>query len=124
MEEMVKWASTPLQQWFVKNVVLEHYHFFAPQVYALEVLVALCLIIGLFTRLGAVLGMLMAINLWLGLYRSPGEWPWSYFFLIIIQIMFVIQRPGRSLGLDAILLQREKDSPGGSLWGRVFHFLS
>jgi uncharacterized membrane protein YphA (DoxX/SURF4 family) len=124
MEEMVKWASTPLQQWFVKDVVLEHYHFFAPQVYGLEVLVALSLIIGLFTRLGALLGMVMAINLWLGLYRSPGEWPWSYFFLIILQIMFVIQRPGRSLGLDAILLQREKDAASGGFWGRVYHFLS
>ena len=123
MEEMVKWASTPLQQWFVKDVVLEHYHFFAPQVYGFEVLVALSLIIGLFTRLGALLGMVMAINLWLGLYRSPGEWPWAYFFLIIIQIMFVIQRPGHSLGLDAILLQREKDSASLGLWGRVFQLL-
>jgi uncharacterized membrane protein YphA (DoxX/SURF4 family) len=124
MEEMVKWASTPLQQWFVKDVVLEHYHFFAPQVYGFEVLVALSLMIGLFTRLGALLGMLMAINLWLGLYRSPGEWPWSYFFLIIIQIMFVLQRPGRSLGLDAILFPREKDSVSGGFWRRVYQFLS
>jgi uncharacterized membrane protein YphA (DoxX/SURF4 family) len=124
MEEMVKWASTPLQQWFVKDVVLEHYHFFAPQVYGLEVLVALSLIIGLSTRLGALLGAVMAINLWLGLYRSPGEWPWTYFFLIIIQIMFLVQRPGRSWGLDAILLQRQKDSADRSLWGRVFHLLS
>jgi len=124
MEEMVKWASTPLQQWFVKDVVLEHYHFFAPQVYGFEVLVALSLMVGLFTRLGALLGMLMAINLWLGLYRSPGEWPWAYFFLIIIQIMFAIQRPGRSLGFDAILWQRQEDSTGGSRLGRVFRFLS
>jgi uncharacterized membrane protein YphA (DoxX/SURF4 family) len=124
MEEMVKWASTPLQQWFVKDVVLEHYHFFAPQVYGFEVLVALSLIVGLFIRLGALLGMLMAINLWLGLYRSPGEWPWAYFFLIIIQIMFVIQRPGRSLGLDAILWQRQEDAAGSGWLGQVFRFLS
>ncbi|MFZ0504979.1 MAG: hypothetical protein WAM44_14765, partial [Chthoniobacterales bacterium] len=103
---------------------LEHYHFFAPQVYILEVLVALSLVIGLFTRLGAVLGALMAINLWLGLYRSPGEWPWSYFFLIIMQIMFLVQRPGRSLGLDAILL-RGKDVPAsGGFWGRLVRHLS
>jgi uncharacterized membrane protein YphA (DoxX/SURF4 family) len=124
MEEMVKWASTPLQQWFVKDVVLEHYHFFAPQVYILEVLVALSLIIGLFTRLGAVLGALMAINLWLGLYRSPGEWPWSYFFLIIIQIMFLVQRPGRSLGLDAILLRGKDEPASGGFWGRLVRLLS
>jgi uncharacterized membrane protein YphA (DoxX/SURF4 family) len=124
MEEMVKWASTPLQQWFVRDVVLEHYHFFAPQLYVLEVLVALSLIIGLFTRLGALFGALMATNLWLGLYRSPGEWPWTYFFLIIIQIIFLVQRPGRSLGLDAIWLQGREESTGGSLWGRVLRLLS
>jgi len=124
MEEMVKWASTPLQQWFVRDVVLEHYHFFAPQVYVLEVLVALSLIIGLFTRLGALFGALMATNLWLGLYRSPGEWPWTYFFLIIIQIMFLVQRPGRSLGLDAIWLHGRQESTSGGLWGRVLRLLS
>jgi uncharacterized membrane protein YphA (DoxX/SURF4 family) len=124
MEEMVKWASTPLQQWFVKDVVLQHYHFFAPQVYILEVLVAVSLLLGLFSRLGALLGGLLACNLWLGLYRSPGEWPWAYFFLIIIQIMFVIQRPGRSLGLDAIFWQRQEDSAGGGWLSRVFRFLS
>jgi uncharacterized membrane protein YphA (DoxX/SURF4 family) len=124
MEEMVKWASTPLQQWFVRDVVLEHYHFFAPQVYILEVLVALSLIIGLFTRLGALLGALMAANLWLGLYRSPGEWPWTYFFLIIIQIMSLVQRPGRSLGLDAILLHGREESTSGGLWGRLLRLLS
>jgi hypothetical protein len=35
----------------------------------------------------------MAINLWLGLYRSPAEWPWTYFFLMVIQIMFRVHRP-------------------------------
>jgi hypothetical protein len=52
----------------------------------------------------------LAINLWLGLYRSPAEWPWTYFFLIVVQIMLVVQRPGRSLGLDAITLRHEQES--------------
>jgi uncharacterized membrane protein YphA (DoxX/SURF4 family) len=124
MEQMVKWASTGLQQSFVKDVVLQHYHFFAPQVYAFEVLIAASLMIGLFTRLGALLGALMACNLWLGLYRSPGEWPWAYFFLMVIQIMFLVQRPGLSLGLDAILRQRLEDSANPSLWRRVLGFFS
>ena len=124
MEQMVKWACTGLQQWFVRDVVLHHYHFFAPQVYAFEVLVAASLMIGLFTRLGALLGALMACNLWLGLYRSPAEWPWAYFFLIVIQIMFLVQRPGRSLGLDAVLQQGQEDSASQSLWRRVLDFVS
>jgi hypothetical protein len=50
----------------------------------------------------------MAANLWLGLYCSSAEWPWTYFFLLVIQIMLLVQRPGRSLGLDAILLRRQQ----------------
>src|ERR1700747_803060 len=103
MGEMAKWASTGLQRHFVNGVVLPHFYFFSPQVYLLEVLIAVTLILGLFSRLGAFLGALMAINLWLGLYRSPAEWPWTYFFLIIVQITLLVQQPGYRLGLDAIL---------------------
>jgi uncharacterized membrane protein YphA (DoxX/SURF4 family) len=124
MDEMVKWASTSLQRHFVKEVVLPHFYFFAPQVYFSEVLIAVTLMLGLFSRLGAFIGTLMAINLWLGLYRSPGEWPWTYFFLIIVQIMLLVQRPGRSLGLDAILLRREQQSADHGLWGRLVRVLS
>jgi len=108
----------------VKDVVLPHFYFFAPQVYFLEVLIAVTLILGLFSRLGALLGTLMAINLWLGLYRSPAEWPWTYFFLIVVQIMLLVQRPGRSLGLDAILLRHGKASSDGGSWGRLVRLLS
>ena len=52
-----------------------------------EQAVAVSLILGLFTRLGAVLGALMAINLWLGLYNAPGEWPWTYMFLVVLELM-------------------------------------
>jgi uncharacterized membrane protein YphA (DoxX/SURF4 family) len=124
VKEMEKWASIGLQRQFVKDVVLPHFFFFAPQVYFAEVLIAVTLMLGLFSRLGGFLGALMSINLWLGLYRSPAEWPWTYFFLIIVQIMFVIQRPGRSLGLDAILLERETHSASDSFWGRAYRFLS
>jgi hypothetical protein len=44
----------------------------------------------------------MAINLWLGLYNAPGEWPWSYMFLVVLQLIFLINPPGRSLGVDAL----------------------
>jgi uncharacterized membrane protein YphA (DoxX/SURF4 family) len=125
VEEMEKWASTGLQRQFARDIVLAHFHFFAPQVYVSEVLIAVTLIIGIFSRLGALLGTLMAINLWLGLYRAPSEWPWTYFFLIVIQIMFLVQRPGRSLGLDALLLQRHDErSSNRGFWGRLVRLLS
>ena len=85
---------------------MDYFFFFAPQVYFAEVLVAVTLMLGLFSRLGGFLGALMAINLWLGLYRSPAEWPWTYFFLLVLMVIFAVHRYGRSLGLDAPLLER------------------
>ena len=107
MEEMVAHASTELQSVLVRDLVLPNIAVFGPLVYAFEVAIAASLILGLLTRLGAVLGALMAINLWLGLYDAAGEWPWTYMFLVIIQMLFVIDPPGRSLGLDVLLWLRK-----------------
>lgn len=120
MKAMTVYASSEVQRDFVKNVVLPHFYFFAPQVYLSEVLIALSLILGLFTRLGGMLGALMALNLWLGLYLSPSEWPWTYFFMFAIQVMFIITAPGRSLGLDAMMLRREHKQANASGWRARF----
>ena len=47
-----------------------------------------------------------ALNLWPGLYSAPGEWPWTYFFLLVLMLIFALRRYGRSLGLDAIIVAR------------------
>jgi uncharacterized membrane protein YphA (DoxX/SURF4 family) len=115
--EMVQHAAFSWQSAFVAQVVQPHFYLFAPQVYGTEVVIAISLLLGLFTKIGGVLGALMAINLWLGLYRAPYEWPWAYFFLILLQITFIVYSAGRSLGIDAILHRRGQLAlqPKGSL---------
>jgi uncharacterized membrane protein YphA (DoxX/SURF4 family) len=106
MQEMVEHASTELQSVLVRDLVLPNIAIFGPLVYAIEVAIAVSLMLGVVTRLGAALGALMAINLWLGLYNAPGEWPWTYMFLVVIQVLFAIDPPGRSLGVDALAWRR------------------
>jgi uncharacterized membrane protein YphA (DoxX/SURF4 family) len=96
-------AAVPLQADFVNNIVLPHFYLFAPIVYAAEVLTAVSLMLGVFVRLFAIIGALQILNLWLGLYSAPGEWPWTYFFLLLVQLMFALHAYGRSLGVDAML---------------------
>ncbi|HEY4051086.1 MAG TPA: hypothetical protein VGM27_29845 [Acidobacteriaceae bacterium] len=60
---MVKYASTDLQRAFVSKVVLAHFSFFAPQVFAVEVLISVTLLLGVWSRFGSLLGPAMAINL-------------------------------------------------------------
>jgi hypothetical protein len=101
-----KHAAIPLQADFVNHVVLPHFYVFAPIVYSLEVLTAVSLILGLFVPIWGVLGAAQIANLWLGLYSAPGEWPWTYFFLLVAMLIFAVHRFGNALGLDAIIAGR------------------
>ncbi|HJU15182.1 MAG TPA: hypothetical protein VJ770_01820 [Stellaceae bacterium] len=112
MTVMGKSAAIPAQADFVNHIVLPNFYLLAPIVYSLEVLTAVSLTLGLFVRFWGVIGALQILNLWLGLYNAPGEWPWTYFFLFVIQLIFAIHRYGRSLGFDAIIADRTRAPRG------------
>ena len=106
MQQMIGHAAIPLQSQLVADFVLPNIALFGPLVYAVEVFIGVSLLLGLLTPLGALAGLLMAVNLWLGLYSAENEWPWTYFFLVVIQALFLLDPPGRCLGLDALLFRR------------------
>lgn len=99
-------AAIPAQADFVNHIVLPHFYWFAPVVYSLEVLTGVSLMLGAFVRFWGVIGALQILNLWLGLYNAWGEWPWTYFFLLVLQLIFAQDQYGRSLGFDALLTAR------------------
>jgi len=117
MGVMGRSAAVPAQADFVNNVVLPHFYLFAPIVYSIEVLTAVSLILGIFVRFWGIIGALQILNLWLGLYSAPGEWPWTYFFLLVLMLIFALHRYGRRLGLDAIIAARSQTR---SVLGRLF----
>lgn len=107
MQQEAAHAAIPLQGELVGGVVLPNLWLFGPLVYLAEVCIGVSLVLGLCSRAGAVLGLLMGANLWLGLYSAPGEWPWTYVFLVVIQALFAIDPPGRVLGADVLLRRLE-----------------
>jgi uncharacterized membrane protein YphA (DoxX/SURF4 family) len=100
MRQIVAHAAIPLQADLVDRYMLPNITAFGPLIYTVEVLIGVCLMLGVLTRAAGLVGLLMAVNLWLGLYSAPNEWPWTYGYLIVIQALFVIDPPGRCLGLD------------------------
>src|ERR1700726_1743397 len=54
-----------------------------------EQLGAVSLMLGIFVRFWGVIGALQILNLWLGLYNAAGEWPWTYFFLLVDQALWL-----------------------------------
>jgi uncharacterized membrane protein YphA (DoxX/SURF4 family) len=106
VQQIVDHAAIPLQAWLFRTIVLPGIGVFGWVVYLTEALIAVSMILGFLTRPFALLGLAMAVNLWLGLYSAPGEWPWTYGFLVVLQALFVIDPPGRDLGLDAAYSRR------------------
>ena len=121
MGEMVQYAAFKPQATLVNDLMLPHFKVFALQVWAAETFVAVSLMLGLFTRFGGLLGALMAANLWLGLYNRPNEWPWTYFFLILLNGSFFILRAGRALGIDALVAAQ---TPSAGIVKRVISWIT
>jgi uncharacterized membrane protein YphA (DoxX/SURF4 family) len=115
VSKMVDGAALSLQSDFVQYLVQPNFLLFAPIIYATEVFIGVSLITGTAVRLSGIIGAAMAINLWLGLYSTHGEWPWTYFFLIVVQLMFALNRAGRSLGVDALIVHRLREA--STQWG-------
>jgi thiosulfate dehydrogenase [quinone] large subunit len=122
MGEMVKYAAFRSHASLVNDLMLPNFKLFAYQVWAGETFIAVSLLLGLFTRLGGLLGTLMAINLWFGLYNRPNEWPWTYFFLILLNGFFLVFRAGRALGIDTLLAPRTV--PAGRFFKRLLWWIS
>ena len=113
MQKMPDGAAFQFHADLVQNIVLPNFQIFAPIVYATEVLIGVSLITGTWVRLFGLIGAAMAINLWLGLYSTHGEWPWTYFFLIVVMLQFAIMRAGRSLGVDGLFGAGQEYESGG-----------
>jgi thiosulfate dehydrogenase (quinone) large subunit len=109
---------------FLLNVMIPHWTFFGWMTLITETFIGATLILGLFTRLGALVAVGMAINITIGIVSVPHEWVWTYVMLIGFAAVFLLAGAGRSLGADAVLLPRlERAAAGGSRVARVLTWL-
>ncbi len=105
-EQIVEHAAFAFHSGFVRDVLLPNIALLQPLVFLAEMSFAITLILGFAVRLSSLLGILFALQLWLGLYHHPNEWPWLFMFMVFTLGQFAVHAAGRSLGLDA-LLRRE-----------------
>lgn len=91
---------------FVATIVMPNFILFAWLTFLIELALGLSLTLGLFTRLGAALGLIWSLNLAVGLLAVPGEWPWSYLMLIMWHGLFLVSVRQQTWGLDALWEKR------------------
>lgn len=86
----------------VDSVVLPNFTFFAWLIFLAELAVGLALVLGFRTRLAALVGLAMSVNLLIGLLDVPGEWPWSYLMMIMWHGTILVSNAGDMWSITAI----------------------
>jgi thiosulfate dehydrogenase [quinone] large subunit len=94
---------------FLMTYVVPHYELFGYLIMVGEVLVGICLLLGLFTRLSAFVGLFMVINYYLGhgIARRGAILAQEQIFSVSL-IIFLLSNPGRALGLDGAIFSKAK----------------
>ncbi len=90
------------------QVIIPNIRIFGWFVWLAEVFIFVSLFLGLFSRLGALVSVLISGQLWLGLANIPRpyEWEWAYGAIVLLSIAMLGAAPGRFLGVDAWLRPR------------------
>ena len=88
---------------FLRHVVLPHFLFFGWLTLLVESAVGALLLVGLATRLFALIGFVQALAITLSVLNTPGEWHWSYYLMMIGQLLLFATCAGRVAGVDGAL---------------------
>ncbi|MFL5401625.1 MAG: DoxX family protein [Gemmatimonadales bacterium] len=111
LENVALKQAHPFYLRFLEPVVLPNTHLFALLVTWGELLVGICLVLGLLTRLAAAGAFLLAVNYMF----AKGAWFWNPSSndaaFGVIALALLIGAAGRTLGLDRLLARRWPRSP-------------
>ncbi len=105
LDNTVKYSSFHLHA-SIMQLFADHIALVQPLVLLLETGLAVSLMLGVAVRLAGVIGVLFILNLLIGLYNDPTEWPWTYVGIICAHGMFAVAQAGRSFGIDNLLARR------------------
>ena len=121
---------TPLAR--INGVLLDN--LFIPQirvfgwlVFLAEFWVFLSMLLGLFTRLGALVALGLSLQLYIGLANIPRpfEWEWTYGYLVMLSLVMLGTAAGRVFGLDAWLRRKfSVSAERGSRLAKIGLFLT
>ncbi len=101
-----QYTFLPGYAYVIQHIFLPNFILLGACTWTAELLVALSLLFGLFTRLGAMLATLLSIQLYIGLAYAPGEWYWTYGMLVLLGLILATVPTGRRLGIDQWLVPR------------------
>jgi thiosulfate dehydrogenase [quinone] large subunit len=98
--------------WVVEHVVLPNFTVFAWMTLLVEASLGAFLLIGLATRLWAVIGIAQSLAIMMSVLNAPNEWEWSFYLMILVHVALFATAAGRCYGLDGVLRPTWRRSRG------------
>ena len=95
-----QYTILPGYSFIIQNAFLPNFTILGAGVWTLELVISLSLLFGIFTRFGAILSVLQAVQLYIGIAYSPGEWYWTYGMLVMLGLVMIAVPAGRRFGFD------------------------
>lgn len=89
--------------WFLETVVIPNFAFFGWTVLIVEAALGAFLLIGLFTRFFALVGIAQSLAITFSALNAPHEWYWAYLLMILAHMLLFAVAAGRYGGLDAVM---------------------
>lgn len=89
--------------WLVSNVVLPNFTLFGWMTLLVEASLGAFLLIGLATRLWALVAIGQTLAIMMSVLNAPNEWEWAYYLMILAHVAIFATAAGRYGGLDGLL---------------------
>lgn len=102
----------PPFSWVVEHVILTNFTLFGWVTLLVEASLGAFLLLGLATRLWALIGIGQSLAITMSVLNAPHEWEWSYYLMILAHLALFATAAGRSYGLDAVFRARWAASTG------------
>ncbi|GAB3416176.1 hypothetical protein GCM10027569_38490 [Flindersiella endophytica] len=89
--------------WVVEHMVLPNFTFFGWAVLIVEAGLGGFLLVGLATRLWALVGVAQTLAITLSVLNAPHEWHWSYLLMLLVHVALFATAAGQYAGVDGAL---------------------
>jgi thiosulfate dehydrogenase (quinone) large subunit len=122
--DLNKVAIYPWYKSFLIDVVVPHRELFGYLVMSGEILIGLCLVLGLLTRLSSIVGVFQLLNYYfaIGIVKGGASLAQQQTFIAIL-IVLALSDAGRTLGLDGFLFKKTAAVRIRSLWSAAMRGL-
>lgn len=103
---MLKEIENPTFEFYrnlLEEVALPNFELVGYSTFFLELALGICLLVGFLIPLASGAGALWTINIAMGAFSVPGEWPWTWPLLFMPHLVFLTSGRGRWLSIDRLL---------------------